>query len=123
VAIRCPQCGREYDVSLFQFDRTIQCDCGRKLELSHFETLESLKHLVASIEEEGILKELQRKADHISSEILDNNYSPVDIQIHINALRAEFEVYFPGKGNLFSMIYEARFHRLWQQFRRDQPPV
>jgi uncharacterized protein with PIN domain len=35
VAISCPGCGREYDVSLFTFGRTIHCTCGRRVGLEH----------------------------------------------------------------------------------------
>jgi hypothetical protein len=28
MAICCPDCGREYDVTLFQFGSTVACDCG-----------------------------------------------------------------------------------------------
>ena len=28
MAIRCPACGRDYDVTLFEFGATIACDCG-----------------------------------------------------------------------------------------------
>lgn len=33
MAIRCPSCGREYDVSLFEFGRTVQCACGARVGL------------------------------------------------------------------------------------------
>lgn len=33
MAIRCPRCGREYDVTLFQFGRTIHCTCGKRVGL------------------------------------------------------------------------------------------
>jgi len=33
VAIPCPSCGREYDITLFQFGRTIQCTCGTRVGL------------------------------------------------------------------------------------------
>lgn len=33
MAIHCPQCGREYDVTLFQFGRTIHCTCGTRVGL------------------------------------------------------------------------------------------
>jgi uncharacterized protein len=33
MAIRCQQCGREYDVTLFQFGRTIHCACGTRVGL------------------------------------------------------------------------------------------
>lgn len=35
MAIICPRCGREYDVTLFQFGRTIQCACGSRVGLEH----------------------------------------------------------------------------------------
>lgn len=31
MAIVCPRCGREYDVTLFQFGRTIDCTCGERV--------------------------------------------------------------------------------------------
>jgi uncharacterized protein with PIN domain/DNA-directed RNA polymerase subunit RPC12/RpoP len=33
MAIRCHRCGREYDVTLFQFGRTIHCACGARVGL------------------------------------------------------------------------------------------
>jgi uncharacterized protein with PIN domain len=35
MAISCPDCGREYDVTLFQFGRTIHCACGHRVGLEH----------------------------------------------------------------------------------------
>lgn len=122
MAIRCPKCGHEYDVTLFQFGKKVKCDCGTEIDLASIETLDELKNLVESIEEQETLEVLQRKADRISSEILDLNYSAVDIQIHIEKLREDFKEHFPGKSALFSMIYEARFRRLWEQFRQSESP-
>jgi hypothetical protein len=34
VGVPCPGCGREYDVALFQFGRTIHCTCGRRVGLA-----------------------------------------------------------------------------------------
>lgn len=31
MAIRCPSCGHDYDVTLFQFGRTIDCTCGARV--------------------------------------------------------------------------------------------
>ena len=28
MAIQCPDCGRQYDITLFQFGQTVVCDCG-----------------------------------------------------------------------------------------------
>jgi uncharacterized protein with PIN domain len=33
MAIPCPECGRHYDVTLFQFGRTIHCTCGARVGL------------------------------------------------------------------------------------------
>jgi uncharacterized protein with PIN domain len=37
VAVPCPGCGREYDVTLFEFGRTIWCACGRRVGLTRRE--------------------------------------------------------------------------------------
>ena len=31
MAITCPQCGRGYDVTLFQFDHRVRCLCGAEV--------------------------------------------------------------------------------------------
>jgi len=122
MAIRCPRCGHEYDVTLFQFGKKVHCDCGNEIDLAAIETLDALKSLVEGLEEQNLLERLQLKADRISQEILNSNYSEIDIQIHIESLRQDFKEYFPDKSELFSMIYEARFRRLWEQFRENTPP-
>lgn len=33
MAIKCPQCGAEYDVTLFTFGRSIGCDCGAWVDM------------------------------------------------------------------------------------------
>lgn len=34
MAIVCPQCGAQYDFTLFQFGRGVSCDCGAWVDLS-----------------------------------------------------------------------------------------
>jgi hypothetical protein len=34
MSIKCPQCGAEFDVTLFTFDRGIRCDCGAWVDLA-----------------------------------------------------------------------------------------
>ena len=34
MSIKCPQCGAEFDVTLFTFDRRIRCDCGAWVDLA-----------------------------------------------------------------------------------------
>ena len=33
MGVPCPRCGRSYDVTLFQFGRTIWCTCGQRVAL------------------------------------------------------------------------------------------
>ena len=35
MAISCAKCGRQYDVTLFQFGRTINCACGERVGFEH----------------------------------------------------------------------------------------
>ena len=35
MAVTCTKCGRQYDVTLFQFGRTINCACGERVGLEH----------------------------------------------------------------------------------------
>ena len=35
MAISCTKCGRQYDVTLFQFGRTVNCACGERVGLEH----------------------------------------------------------------------------------------
>jgi uncharacterized protein with PIN domain len=34
VAVPCPRCGREYDVTLFEFGRTLWCSCGSRVGIA-----------------------------------------------------------------------------------------
>ncbi len=44
MSIPCPQCGREYDVTLFQFGNEVGCVCGKRIALSHrVETIEEIR--------------------------------------------------------------------------------
>jgi hypothetical protein len=45
MAIKCPKCGTEYDVTLFTFGRSIRCDCGASVDLAvgHQQTSEEVE--------------------------------------------------------------------------------
>ena len=63
-------------------------------------------------------RELQNAADRVCSLILDESYPDIDIEIAIANLREMADRWFPGRQDLFAMIYESRFERLRAQFRR-----
>jgi hypothetical protein len=116
MAVRCPKCGHEYDVTLFAFESTIRCDCG--------ETVSALApHQASARPDEGApplsrrkMEELSRGADRIASMILYGEYQQVDIAIAVERLRDRAEELFPGRGWLFEIVYEARFRRLEEQW-------
>ncbi|HEY0428234.1 MAG TPA: Mut7-C RNAse domain-containing protein [Pyrinomonadaceae bacterium] len=45
MAINCSKCGRNYDVTLFQFGRTINCACGERVGFEHRLNLRKDKQL------------------------------------------------------------------------------
>jgi hypothetical protein len=67
--------------------------------------------------EEDAYRELQRAADRISFLIVATDYPRIDVEIERRNLRDLCRRLFPDKLGLFEIIYEARFRRLWDQFR------
>jgi len=61
--------------------------------------------------------QLGRMADHVCGLILTSDLPRIDVDIAAQEVREECEQFFPEKVWLFEMIYESRFHRLWEQFR------
>ena len=121
MAVLCPVCGRQYDVSLFGFGQHLRCDCGARLgdtaggaSPAQWSTLE-LSDVDAARER---VAELQRMADRVCALILNDEYPDVGIQIEMIALERAVDLMFPEKRELYAMLYESRFARLWQQFRR-----
>ncbi len=70
--------------------------------------------------DESIEKNLRREADRISSLIVASDYPAIDIVIEIRNLREYVEENMPDRVDLFEMIYESRFKRLWHQFREEE---
>lgn len=63
------------------------------------------------------LRAFQREADDICRLILNTDLPWVDIQIQIEKLRQKAERAYPLKKHLFTLLYESRFRRLWEQWR------
>lgn len=118
MAIRCPKCGQAYDAALFQFDRKIKCQCGNELGLSMIKSLDDFERYLESEEEREKAREIQEQANVICQMILDESTPEVDIEIAKRKLREHVRELFPDKLSVYEMIYEARFRRLWEQFRK-----
>ena len=68
-------------------------------------------------------EEMQRRADRICSMILYMDLDWVDIAIQIEHLRDFCREHAPDKLEAFEHIYEARFIRLWEQWKEDRTEI
>ena len=68
---------------------------------------------------DAFAEEIQRRADRISSMILYGDLEWVDIAIQIEHLRDFCREKAPDKLEAFGRIYEARFIRLWEQWKEE----
>jgi hypothetical protein len=115
MAIRCLYCGREYDSTLFEFERSINCVCGETVAFRHEQMTQHALHARQS--EDRKVREIRTMADRISSLIVGSDYPMIDIEIEKNKLREKISELFPDKTYLYDLIYETRFRRLKEQFR------
>ena len=118
MAVACPHCGRQYDVTLFEFGRIVTCICGRTVALRHEEG--GVGAFLARLSEDMRVREIGRMADRISSLIVASGYPMIDIEIEKQKLREMIEEMFPDKTDLYGLIYEPRFRRLEEQFRQQE---
>jgi len=63
------------------------------------------------------MQRLQRAAERVCFLILLSDYPEVDIEIAKQGVRDLAEELFPDRMDLYEMIYESRFRRLWDQWR------
>lgn len=121
MSIRCPNCKREYDVTLFEFGKDITCECGCRIGLKHQEIFSQLDEICRQYNlelEEEKLSEIKRAGDKIAFLILNTDYPHVDIEIEKTKFKSLIKELFPDKVHLYELIYEPRFNRLWEQFRK-----
>ena len=119
MALRCPQCGLKYDVTKLEEDGKLNCRCGFKLDLSLIENADDFLRYCEGTEELEKAMEIQRDAQRICQMILDETHQAVDIEIAKEKLKEKVKKFFPDKMETYRMIYEARFKRLWNQFRTE----
>jgi hypothetical protein len=117
MAIVCPDCSREFDITLFQFGKTVVCDCGRVIDPLDWWLGPDRPDEKARLEEERKLQELRTIVDRVCFFIVSTDYQAADVRIEAANARRRCEELFPGKSDLFDLIYGSRFKRLWSQFR------
>ncbi len=64
--------------------------------------------------------DLQRLADRVCMLILSSDLAAIDIEIEKNKVRERCLELYPDQEELYEMIYESRFQRLWEQFRSEK---
>jgi len=117
MAIRCANCGREFDVTLFEYGNTVQCVCGNKVTFRHEEVSRDV--LFARQAEDEKIRELTRQADKIAFLIVGTDYHLIDIEIEKQKFRERIRELFPDKEYLYDLIFQPRFKRLVEQFRGE----
>ena len=115
MAVRCSYCGRDYDVTLFEFDRSITCVCGETVTFKHEQMTDEA--LLARRAEDNKVREITMMADRIAFLITGSDYPQIDIEIEKQKFRERIAELFPDKLDLYDLIYEPRFRRLQEQFR------
>ena len=65
--------------------------------------------------------EIQRAADRVCALILYSDLPLIDIRIAAAGVRRLCQLHFPDRPYLYQWIYAARFRRLWEQWRGDEP--
>ena len=69
------------------------------------------------LREREAARRMSRMADQVCSLILLEDFPRIDIEIEKEKVREECERVFPDRLELYEMVYESRFERLWEQFR------
>jgi hypothetical protein len=115
MAILCPRCGRQYDVTLFSFGSSVPCDCGAEVSLEPGHRIADRERRIR--DGRRGMEEIARGSERIVQMILCADCQEVDVAIAVERLRERAEELFPGRGDFFRMVYESRFDRLMAQWR------
>ena len=117
MAVRCPKCGVRHDVAKLEEGKKLKCACGFSLDVSLIKSAEDFLRYCEGAEERKRAGDIQRDAQIICQMILDEGCQAIDIEIAKAKLEEKVKKLFPDKMDTYRMIYEARFQRLWDQFR------
>ena len=106
MAVYCPRCERQYPSTLVAEGRAVLCACGGSFRAAVRPSDRRIEQAL-----------LGQHADRVCSMILSSDCPDVDVAIERGRVRDLAESLFPDRMELYEMIYESRFDRLWQQFR------
>jgi hypothetical protein len=80
----------------------------------------SMVHETAAIdqeEQERRARELRRRADRICYLIVSTEKPLREVEAEMRVLRDRCRRYFPEIRGAYEQVYEARFQKLWREFR------
>ena len=119
MAVICPHCGKQLDITLFAFSKKVRCHCGHQFGLYEGNRLthEDRLRLKEAREELQRYQRIQRMCDGICLLLVSGKVPYERIEPLIQRARSYCEEFFPGKGWLFDMIYGTRFERIKQGHR------
>jgi hypothetical protein len=112
MAILCPVCGRQYDVTLFQFGKEVLCNCGRKLEAGD-------GHRTAASLSRGADRKLYRMAANVRAMIADEAVSRAAVLEAVRALRSMYEELHPDDEEGFFARHGEALSRLFRIARKS----
>ncbi|MFZ5833605.1 MAG: hypothetical protein ACOY3P_26250 [Planctomycetota bacterium] len=69
------------------------------------------------------MREVQRMANRVCTLILSSDLPAIDIEIEKGKVRDRCLELYPDREQLYEMVYESRFQRLWDQFRNRSTQV
>ena len=99
MAITCPRCGAELDVTLFAFERTVRCTCGAPVDAGR-------PHAPGPRRRESP----------------DSDMPRIDVDLAIASLRDWVRAHLPDRLDLFEMVWAARWERLRDQGWEHRQP-
>ena len=99
--VYCPRCEGRLEFSALDLGGSVGCECGASVRPG------------ARAE----MRLFRDKADEVCRMILTSEYPAIEIALERGRLRTVARSLFPDRMELYEMIYEKRFDRLWEQFR------
>ncbi|RME70375.1 MAG: hypothetical protein D6776_11780 [Planctomycetota bacterium] len=115
----CPRCETAHERCHHAATEVIVCDCGHRFRLR---PSRRARRLARTDRARAALRQLGRRADRLCRLILDSRASEIEIAMERHRLRAFAQRLFPERMELYDMVFESRFERLYEQFRRFEDP-
>lgn len=110
MAITCPRCGKQYDVTLFQFGKSVRCDCGQTVDAGK-------PHAESGPGRPPV--RLARRAARIKALIMDEAVPRTAILEEVEALRAEHLRHGTGDPGDFEEGILADLKRIYRLGRDE----